>query len=55
LGSAKDQQDRLVAFYTAQSHAQRVSFRDGGGATGYEAQIGGIAPRVAARGAPSGL
>jgi len=51
-GTEDEQQERLLGYYTAQS--QRVSFRDGGGATGYEARIGGIAPRVAARGAPSG-
>jgi hypothetical protein len=51
-GTEEQKQDRLLAFYSAQS--ARVSFRDGGGATGFEAQIGGIEPRVAARGAPSG-
>ena len=53
-GSAGEQQDRLRAFYAAQSQAQRVSFRDGGGATGFEAALGGFDARVAARGAPSG-
>ena len=53
-GSADEQQDRLRSFYAVQSQAQRVSFRDGGGATGFEAALGGFAPRVAARGAPTG-
>ena len=53
-GPADEQQDRLRSFYAVQSQAQRVSFRDGGGATGFEAALGGFAPRVAARGAPTG-
>ena len=46
-GSAEEKQERLRAFYATQSQAQRVSFRDGGGATGFEAALGGFAPRVA--------